>query len=293
MAGALLPLIVMAASLICAAPLLLLGWTLFPAFGWGAWETWYDRSLVLGGLAAATILGVQVLRRWPRRAQLRWFVAGGLVLPSVTLAAAALEPGGSLYAALPAAAWTITPLIATIALGRLALWWRSSRREPVPGDESGRFPECGPHRVKQRMQWRWWAKWVFTLGLAWAGWLWVVSGTWASELLLGHQGVHMGAGTLTIEFHREPFEVDWQWLEVVPRGTFHWLVAGYKSTPSYVCLDLPGWVPIVGLAACAATLWRADHRPAEGSCRTCGYNLTGNTTGVCPECGKPIEPAVS
>lgn len=28
--------------------------------------------------------------------------------------------------------------------------------------------------------------------------------------------------------------------------------------------------------------WRPDH------CAACGYNLTGNVTGVCPECGKPL-----
>lgn len=27
---------------------------------------------------------------------------------------------------------------------------------------------------------------------------------------------------------------------------------------------------------------------AEGSCGTCGYNLTGNVSGVCPECGTPV-----
>lgn len=27
----------------------------------------------------------------------------------------------------------------------------------------------------------------------------------------------------------------------------------------------------------------------EGQCRTCGYNLTGNMSGVCPECGNYIR----
>ena len=29
--------------------------------------------------------------------------------------------------------------------------------------------------------------------------------------------------------------------------------------------------------------WRAEH--VRRSCRTCGYDLTGNVSGVCPECG--------
>jgi hypothetical protein len=30
-------------------------------------------------------------------------------------------------------------------------------------------------------------------------------------------------------------------------------------------------------------------RPGPGMCVNCGYNLTGNVSGVCPECGKPIS----
>ncbi len=26
-----------------------------------------------------------------------------------------------------------------------------------------------------------------------------------------------------------------------------------------------------------------------GHCQTCGYNLTGNVSGVCPECGTPVS----
>ncbi len=30
----------------------------------------------------------------------------------------------------------------------------------------------------------------------------------------------------------------------------------------------------------------------QGLCRHCGYNLTGNVSGVCPECGKPIQQTI-
>ena len=29
---------------------------------------------------------------------------------------------------------------------------------------------------------------------------------------------------------------------------------------------------------------------APGYCIRCGYNLTGNTSGICPECGEAIAP---
>jgi hypothetical protein len=33
--------------------------------------------------------------------------------------------------------------------------------------------------------------------------------------------------------------------------------------------------------------WRRSRRRAKGLCVRCAYNLTGNVTGVCPECGTP------
>ena len=34
--------------------------------------------------------------------------------------------------------------------------------------------------------------------------------------------------------------------------------------------------------------WRKESRIRHGLCVTCGYNLTGNVSGVCPECGATI-----
>ncbi len=35
-------------------------------------------------------------------------------------------------------------------------------------------------------------------------------------------------------------------------------------------------------------LWRKDRRTPEGHCVNCGYNLTGNVSGKCSECGKAV-----
>jgi hypothetical protein len=34
--------------------------------------------------------------------------------------------------------------------------------------------------------------------------------------------------------------------------------------------------------------WVKWRTPPEGHCRNCGYNLTGNVSGICPECGERI-----
>lgn len=39
-------------------------------------------------------------------------------------------------------------------------------------------------------------------------------------------------------------------------------------------------------------IWRALHQwwwARAGQCVCCGYDLTGNGSGVCPECGAPIQ----
>jgi hypothetical protein len=37
--------------------------------------------------------------------------------------------------------------------------------------------------------------------------------------------------------------------------------------------------------------WQASAGGHEPRCAACGYNLTGNVSGVCPECGVPAGPA--
>lgn len=53
-------------------------------------------------------------------------------------------------------------------------------------------------------------------------------------------------------------------------------------------LDVPLWLPFVLVLLPTAFLWHRDPRPLPGHCRKCGYDLTGNESGVCPECGERI-----
>jgi len=53
--------------------------------------------------------------------------------------------------------------------------------------------------------------------------------------------------------------------------------------------QIPAWF-VAGFFAVLPIAWlraRRHWRPV-GHCRSCSYNLTGNTSGVCPECGNPI-----
>lgn len=51
-------------------------------------------------------------------------------------------------------------------------------------------------------------------------------------------------------------------------------------------LWLPLWLPLLAAAIPTAILFNRDrHRIPPGHCMKCGYDLTGNTSGVCSECG--------
>ena len=53
--------------------------------------------------------------------------------------------------------------------------------------------------------------------------------------------------------------------------------------------------PTVAAFSCAALIailwWQEARRIPPGHCRQCRYDLTGNVSGRCPECGTPVAPA--
>jgi hypothetical protein len=66
----------------------------------------------------------------------------------------------------------------------------------------------------------------------------------------------------------------------------------YVSYPSGSWLRLPLLYLFI-LFAVLPCIWswrtiRDWRRHPEGHCQSCGYNLTGNTSGVCPECGTAL-----
>jgi hypothetical protein len=51
------------------------------------------------------------------------------------------------------------------------------------------------------------------------------------------------------------------------------------------------WMPFLIVALPTGFLWYRDRRRIPpGCCQGCGYNLTGNVSGICPECGAETTP---
>lgn len=82
--------------------------------------------------------------------------------------------------------------------------------------------------------------------------------------------------------------VCWQgWLLVI--GFMVLLLGGIPVLVMFCDSDIPavaraGGVMLLFSVTCMAT--SEGELPAPGHCPHCGYDLTGNTSGVCPECGE-------
>lgn len=64
-------------------------------------------------------------------------------------------------------------------------------------------------------------------------------------------------------------------------------------SPAYqVTIPLLPWALLMGLKGMAGALliWRAERKRRDHDCESCGYDLTGNISGICPECGERIRP---
>lgn len=62
----------------------------------------------------------------------------------------------------------------------------------------------------------------------------------------------------------------------------HWVPRSASAGPDWM-MRIPFGLPLLLLAALLTVVWR--HCRDRGGCVGCGYDLTGNVSGVCPECG--------
>lgn len=71
------------------------------------------------------------------------------------------------------------------------------------------------------------------------------------------------------------------WRSPWVRWWFDWN-GGAWSAP-YVMVPL--WIPLLALLLLTGARWRSLRAVVQGTCSECGYDLTGNESGRCPECG--------
>lgn len=76
------------------------------------------------------------------------------------------------------------------------------------------------------------------------------------------------------------------------RGNLGFIYPRIQKWPGQRLIVLPLWIPWATVALLG--FWSGYHirkTQLPGHCRFCGYNLRGNVSGVCPECGEPIADA--
>ena len=88
-----------------------------------------------------------------------------------------------------------------------------------------------------------------------------------------------------------PFYSQWKVIaESMPWTEFAcaWLGFGLPGKDGGGRLQTPVWLLVVATGFPTAILWWRDRRPKAGFCKVCKYDLTGNESGNCPECGTAI-----
>ncbi len=124
--------------------------------------------------------------------------------------------------------------------------------------------------------------------------LWVASCVGVREVSFQRSWVVCSRGRVLFMLHtdRYPAEPGFEtWLQHNTAG-FHRVPLAYSffvdphSAGGLRVVIFPLWMPLLVLAVPTAVLWWRDRRRIQpGHCPKCGYNLTGNLSGRCPECG--------
>ncbi len=170
-------------------------------------------------------------------------------------------------------------------------------------------------KKKGRIRWLWWAKWS---GAGLSALITIAFATsLCREMLIrryvttakgtGYVSVTLEAGGITLGIsppHLDPtsplppdFSNDEQTVVFYDSGVFPYSAAGLiwwvhagsvslRTGTSILVLTIPLWIPFLLFALPTIRLFMLDkrhHRP--DCCAFCGYSLTGNTSGTCPECG--------
>ncbi len=73
-------------------------------------------------------------------------------------------------------------------------------------------------------------------------------------------------------------------IESTPVFGFRFNLPAYVDDPRVLAIILPHWLANLMAWTALFLLWRRRRKHPKECCQTCGYNLTGNVSGRCPEC---------
>lgn len=142
------------------------------------------------------------------------------------------------------------------------------------------------HRAMRRLAW-------VCLGLLLAlAALWAISLRWGLHYERWRLGFNVYDGGVTFWYVKAPdgrgqgFRVN----DVTIRS-HSWIpqLPGAYSNPRESFFWLPFWIPLSLLTPATTVLFWKSRKCRPGECSACGYNLSGNISGRCPECGAQAD----
>ncbi|NOX59455.1 MAG: hypothetical protein GXP29_11445 [Planctomycetes bacterium] len=138
--------------------------------------------------------------------------------------------------------------------------------------------------MKRRIRKRCVFKWVGVVLCAGLGTAWVVGFFWTVHLSFGTSGFAIYEDSIRYWFSADPLPTG---LLIETADEFYrYRFGGYRYR--YIAgVSVRISMLVVPTVLATAWLWRLDCRRVCG-CFNCGYDLRGNVSGVCPECGTAI-----
>lgn len=122
---------------------------------------------------------------------------------------------------------------------------------------------------------------------------WIVNAHWHARFSWASGGVDAGSGLVCVytssvgpaDFSIRTSE-HWHWKWEMP-ATYHknWSAGGTHVVPMWL-------IQIVATLPLAVAAFARRKRLGPECCKTCGYNLTSNVSGICPECGQACAQSV-
>ena len=64
--------------------------------------------------------------------------------------------------------------------------------------------------------------------------------------------------------------------------------AGHGTAAKFHIIEIPHWLTNLVAWSLFFFFWRKARKPPTGHCQQCGYDLTGNESGACPECNTAV-----
>jgi hypothetical protein len=122
--------------------------------------------------------------------------------------------------------------------------------------------------------------------------IWVGSSSWTLGCQKANAFVALHRATFVSSFDSLDTQNSWR-LVRLPERSVVWLphfVHYRRVGPDYYRIQIPLWMLVLLFALPTAFLfWRDRRLIPPGHCKKCSYSLTGNTSGVCPECGTAVH----